>query len=169
MSELTRAYKETVSNRLRQDSEFASALLDEAVERVVVPFRCREAAVSAGSRGRGCTILAQELHPQVHLLLVQAVLHRDELGGVVDHLVVALGDQLEVASVDPALVVHHVEVGLDPRTLETDLRRGADTRRPGAKRDETEGAGGGVERGGAVRLLPPPTVRPTADIPLGPR
>lgn len=31
MSELTRDYKETVGKRLRQDPEFAAALLDEAV------------------------------------------------------------------------------------------------------------------------------------------
>ncbi|MNR13076.1 hypothetical protein D3C85_1294610 [compost metagenome] len=70
------------------------ALLDEAVERMLVPFRCRETAVSARRRGRGGTILAQELHPQVHLLLVQAVLHRDELGGVVDHLVPGAGHRV---------------------------------------------------------------------------
>ena len=31
MSEITRDYKETVNNRLRQDPSFAAALLDEAV------------------------------------------------------------------------------------------------------------------------------------------
>jgi len=49
---------------------------------------------------------------------------------------------------------------LDARSLEADLRGGEDARRASAQRDEKEGAGGGVEGGGTLCLLPAQTPRP---------